>query len=137
MHPRPNVLVCDMAHTVAALGNRYEEDFFRPFQGGRCANSTPENIIDAKSGNLNVSFPFLEDNRPAELDVISQDSHPVTGSNVQLSLYDIFHQRNTKSDAESLCRIGYVKEVKGNLNRRAAEQLHHSFDKDKYFFIIK
>ena len=132
MQHRPNVLVCDMAHMVAALGNRYEEDFFRPFQG-RVADSTPENIIDAKSGNLTVSFPFLEDNRPAELDVISQDSHPVTGSNVRLSLFDIFHQGNTKSDAESLRRIGCVRELKGNLNSQAAEQLHHSFNKDKHF----
>ena len=33
---RPNVLVCDMAHMVAALGKRYEDDFLKPFQGRVC-----------------------------------------------------------------------------------------------------
>ena len=132
MKHRPNVLVCDMAHMVAALGNRYEDDFFKPFQG-RVAESNSENIENAKSGSLSVSFPFLEDNTPAKLELSDSDSHPVTGSNVRLALFDVFHQSNTNSDVESLRRIGCVRELKGNLNSQAAEQLHHSFNKDKHF----
>ena len=45
---RPNVLICDMAHMVAAQGNRFQADFFRPFEG-RVAKSTVENIEMAKS----------------------------------------------------------------------------------------
>ena len=81
MKHRSNVLVCDMAHLVAAVGNRYEEDFFSPFQG-LVAENTAANIENAKSGELTMSFPFLEDNRPASFEVIDQEFHPVTGSNI-------------------------------------------------------
>ena len=132
MKHRPNVLVCDMAHMVAALGNRHQDDFFSPLQG-RVAESTAENIEKAKSDNLNVSFPFLEDNTPAKLESIDSESHPVTCSNVRLALFDIFHQGDTNSDEEAIRRIVCVKELKGNLNSQAAEQRHHLFNKDKHF----
>ena len=132
MQHRPNVFVCDMAHMVAAQGNKYNESFFTPFEG-RVAESTVENIERAKSGNLSVSFPFLEDNTPARQEIMDIDCHPITGSNVRLVLFDVFHQGNTKSTVESLRRIGCVKELKGMLNSQAAEQLHHSFNKDKHF----
>ena len=72
MKHRPNVLVCDMTHMVAELENRFKDDFFSPLQG-RVAESTAENIEKAKSDNLNVSFPFLEDNTPAKLELIDSD----------------------------------------------------------------
>ena len=132
MQHRPNVFVCDMAHMVAVQGNRYKEDFFSPF-AGRVAEDTAENIEKAMSGNLTVSFPFLEDSTPAHQQLIDSDSHPVTGSNVRLALFDVFHQGNTNCNVESLRRIGCVKELKGFLNSQAAEQLHHSFNKNKHF----
>ena len=97
------------------------------------AESNSENIENAKSGSLSISFPFLEDNTPAKLEFSDTDSHPVTGSNVRLALFDISHQSNTNSDVESLRRIGCVKELKDNLNSQPVEQLHHSFNKDKHF----
>ena len=132
MQHGPNVFVCDMAHMVAAQGNKYDDSFFTPFEG-RVAKSTVENSERAKSGNLSVSFPFLEDNTPARQEIMDIDCHPITGSNVRLVLFDVFHQGNTKSTVESLRRIGCVKELKGMLNSQAAEQLHHSFNKDMHF----
>ena len=54
-----------MAHMVAVQGNRFQEDFFCPFEG-RFTESTLENIEKAKSGDLNVSFPFPLDNKAVE-----------------------------------------------------------------------
>ena len=132
MKHKPNVFICDMAHMVAVQGNRFQEDFFSPFEG-RVAESTVENIEKAKSGDLHVSFPFLLDNKPVEEQSAGSNCHPVTGSNVRLSLFDIFHQSNTKNDKEALRRIGCVKELKGIVNSQAAEQLHCSFNKNKHF----
>ena len=39
------------------------------------------------------------------------DCHPITGSNVRLVLFNIFHERNTKNTVESLCRIGCVTDL--------------------------
>ena len=69
----------------------------------------------AKSGQLSVSFPFLEDNAPVELQYANSNCHPVTGSNVRLSLFDIFHQGNTKNDTEALRRIGCVNPLRPGL----------------------
>ena len=126
------MFVCDMAHMVAVQGNRYKEDFFSPF-AGHVAEDTAEIIEKAMSGNLTVSFPFLEDSTPAHQQLIDSDSHPVTGSNVRLALVDVFHQGNTNCNVESLHRIGCIKELKGFLNSQAAEQLHTSFNKNKHF----
>ena len=132
MKHRPNILICDMAHMVAAQGNRFQANFICPFES-HVAESTVENIEMAKSGQLSVSFPFLEDNAPVELQNANSNCHPVTGSNVRLSLFDIFHQGNTKNDTEALCRIGCIKELRGIINSQAAEQLHCFFNKDKHF----
>ena len=116
-----------MAHMVAAQGNRFQDDFFHPFEG-HVAESTVENIEMAKSGQLSLSFPFLEDNAPVELQNTNSNCHPVVGSNVRLSLFDIFHQGNTKNNTK-----GCVTELRGSIGSKAAEQLHRSFKKDKHF----
>ena len=81
------------------------------------------------SGNLTVSFPLLEVSTPAQQQLIDSDCHPVTGSNVRLALFEVFHQGKTNCNVKSLCRIGCIKELKS----QAAEQLHHSFNKGKHF----
>ena len=81
MKHRPNLLVCDMAQMCAAIGNRYNDSCFSSFQGN-VAKSTAENIKNAKSSNLNVSFPLLHENTQAKLELSDSESHPVTGSNV-------------------------------------------------------
>ena len=124
---KPNVFINDMAHMVAAHGNRFEEGFFSPHQG-RAAEATLENIEEAKSGTLKISFPWLETNRQLE-----QQNHPVTGSDVTLALFDRFHESNTCSEVEALRRIGCIKELEGKINSEVAEQLHGSFNKDKHF----
>ena len=75
---------------------------------GRVADGTVENIQRAKSGNLSVSFPFLEDNTPSRKEAMDLNCHPITGSNVRLIIFDVFHQGNTKRTVESLRRIGCV-----------------------------
>ena len=132
MKHRPNILVCDMAHMVTAQGNRFQDNFVSPFEG-RVAASTVENSENAKAGNLIISFPFLEDNLPADQHIVDLDSHPVTCSNVRLALFDIFHLGNTNNDNEVLHRTGSMKELKSTLNNQAAEQLHCSFNIDRHF----
>ncbi len=102
---RPNVFINDMAHMVAAHGNRYMDGFFSPHEG-RVAAATASNIEQAKEGNLKVSFPWLENN---EQEI--QENHPVSGSNVTLALFHRFHETNTASNVEVLRRIGCVKEL--------------------------
>eukprot|EP00112_Aurelia_sp_Birch-Aquarium-sp1_P023018 Seg6701.2 transcript_id=Seg6701.2/GoldUCD/mRNA.D3Y31 product="hypothetical protein" protein_id=Seg6701.2/GoldUCD/D3Y31 len=124
---KPNVFINDMAHMVAAHGNRFEEGFFSPYEG-RVAEATPENIEQATSGTLKISLPWLETNQHLE-----QANHPVTGSDVTLALFDRFHESNTCSEVEALRRIGCIKELEGKVNSEVAEQLHGSFNKDKHF----
>ena len=124
---KPNVFINDMAHMVAAHGNRFEGGFFSPHEG-RAAEATPENIDEATSGTLKISLPWLEKNRQ-----LAQENHPVTGSDVTLALFDRFHESNTCSDVEALRRIGCIKELEGKVNSEVAEQLHGSFNKDKHF----
>ena len=59
--------------------------------------STVENSENAKAGNLIISLPFLEDNLPADQQIVDLDSHPVTGSNVRLALFDIFLTKATRT----------------------------------------
>ena len=74
----------------------------------------------------------MEDNTPAKCTLSGLDSHPVTGSNIRLALFDTFHQGNTKSKVDSLRHIGCIKDLKGILHSHVAEQLHHSFNKNKH-----
>ena len=75
----------------------------------------------------------MEDSAPAKFELGGLDSHPVTGSNIQLALFDTFHQGNAKHEVESLWRIGCSQEVKGILHSEVAEQLHHSLNKSRHF----
>eukprot|EP00112_Aurelia_sp_Birch-Aquarium-sp1_P023783 Seg7227.2 transcript_id=Seg7227.2/GoldUCD/mRNA.D3Y31 product="HMG domain-containing protein 3" protein_id=Seg7227.2/GoldUCD/D3Y31 len=127
MKHRPNILVCDMAHMVAAHGNKNIPDFFRPFDG-RVAADTPQNVALASSDKLSLSFPWLADESPVDNDVNDTSCHPVTGSDVRMSLFDVFHQGNTCNEKESLRRIACVKELKGVLNSQVCEQTHRSFN---------
>ena len=127
MKHRPNILICDMAHLVASHGNKNIPDFFRPFDG-RVAADTPQNVALASSDELSLSFPWLTDESPVDDNLDSTSCHPVTGSDVRMSLFDVFHQGNTCSEKESLRRIACVKELKGVLNSQVCEQTHRSFN---------
>eukprot|EP00795_Rhopilema_esculentum_P009956 gene9958-18568_t len=55
-----------MAHMVAARGNLFHHDFFAPFEG-RVAGSTQENIENATSGSLILSFLWLDNNNACDI----------------------------------------------------------------------
>ena len=99
---------------------------------GCVAESTIENIEMAKSGDLYVSFPFLQNYAPVDLQSRQSNCHPAAGSNVRLSLFDIFHYGNKGNDVEALCRIDCGKELRSIVSNQAAEQLHRSSNEDKY-----
>ena len=75
-----------------------------------------------------MSFPWLTDESPVDDNLDCTSCHPVTGSDVRMSLFDVFHQGNTCSEKESLRRIACVKELKGVLNSQVCEQTHRSFN---------
>eukprot|EP00112_Aurelia_sp_Birch-Aquarium-sp1_P013996 Seg2997.2 transcript_id=Seg2997.2/GoldUCD/mRNA.D3Y31 product="HMG domain-containing protein 3" protein_id=Seg2997.2/GoldUCD/D3Y31 len=129
---QPNVFVNDMAHMVAAHGNRHHADIFRPFEG-RVAEANPENVASASDGSFQVSFPWLNNLRPFSEIVPANDCHPVTGSDVRMALFDRFHEGNTGSEEEALRRIACVKELSGQLNSQVAEQIHGSFNNKKHY----
>ena len=129
---QPNVFVNDMAHMVAAHGNRHHGDMFRPFEG-RVAEATPENIASASDDSFQVSFPWLNNLRPVSETVLANDCHPVTGSDVRMALFDRFHEGNTGSEEEALRRITCVKQLSGQLNSQVAEQIHGSFNNKKHY----
>ena len=59
------------------------------------------------------------------------NSHPVTGSEVHMYLFDVFHEKNVTSKIEALRRIRNIMELNGKLHSKIEEQLHLKFDNDK------
>ena len=57
--------------------------------------------------------------------------HPVTGSEVHMCLFDVFHEKNVTSKIEALRRIGNITELNGKFNSKIEEKLHLKFDNDK------
>ena len=59
--------------------------------------------------------------------------HPITGSDIHLYLFDRFHEGNSSSDIEYLCRINNTPQLNSVVNSQTQEQLHLRFDKNKSF----
>ena len=135
-HP-PNVTISDIPHMLAThLNNREGRDFFNPYCG-RVVEPTERNIEKAKSNTLNVSIPWLKRRNEVAITDLKLDGsniHPYTLSTQRLSLYDGFHQGNTKQPKEYVRRIGQIEELAGLINTETAEQVN-SFLKDSLYFV--
>ena len=70
-------------------------------------------------------------NKP--LKEIEGNVHPITESDIHLCLFDRFHERNSSSDKEYLCRINNIPQLNSVVNSQVQEQLHLRFDKNKSF----
>ena len=111
-----------------------ENNIFNPFNG-RVADPEQQDIVQvANNNNPHVSFPWIFKREQQKNDTCTEsNTHTVTGSDVHLFLFDIFHERNTMSKTEALIRIGYIPESNGKFNSEIEEQLHLKFDNDKKF----
>ena len=119
----PDVLISDIPDMIAKHAEKRMPGFFKPYDG-RVAEPTPHNIALAKDNNLSVDIPWLNK-------VVSTDADRKGFR--RLSLYDAFHERNSRVESEVLRRTRHVARLAGLLNTEVAEQLHRSLVSDRYF----
>ena len=62
--------------------------------------------------------------------------HPITGVLDHYSLYDRFHEKNTKKQKEILRRVKFVPELYGLINTASAEQIHRCIQRDLYYLDV-
>ena len=88
----------------------------------------------SNDNNLHVSFPWIaKQEQQKNKTCTERNTHPVSGRDVHLCLFDKFHERNTTSKIEVLRRIGNITELNGKFNSEIEEQLQLKFDNDKIF----
>ncbi|XP_057203570.1 HMG domain-containing protein 3-like [Triplophysa rosa] len=121
----PNIAIYDFARGLATHTNLREPENlpFSPHEG-RLAEATADNLQLAAEGRLKVSLPWLK---------TKKTGHPITGSSDHYTLYDGFHERNTKDAKDALRRIALVPELAGWVNSQCAEQLFSDMRKNNYF----
>ncbi len=126
----PNVSIYDFARGLATHTNLREPEKlpFSPHEGW-LAEATTDNLQLAGEGKLKLSLPWLK-TKKTDTDT---NCHPITGSSDHYTLYDIFHERNTKDARDALRRIGLVPELAGWVNSQCAEQLFAEMRKHNYF----
>ncbi|KAI7802115.1 hypothetical protein IRJ41_000508, partial [Triplophysa rosa] len=126
----PNIAIYDFARGLATHTNLREPENlpFSPHEG-RLAEATADNLQLAAEGRLKVSLPWLK-TKKTETDA---NGHPITGSSDHYTLYDVFHERNTKDAKDALRRIALVPELAGWVNSQCAEQLFSDMRKNNYF----
>ncbi|XP_056124415.1 uncharacterized protein LOC130102416 [Rhinichthys klamathensis goyatoka] len=126
----PNIIIYDFARGLATHANlRAPESIpIRPYEG-RLAEPNEENIKLAKSGNLKVSLPWLEE----KMSVSDPQGHPLTGSSDHYVLSDRFHESNSKDSRDVLRKITIVPQLAGKINSQVAEQLFSKMRKNNYF----
>ncbi|KAL0151690.1 hypothetical protein M9458_052989, partial [Cirrhinus mrigala] len=122
--------IYDFARGLATHTNLREPEKlpFSPHEG-RLAEATTDNLQLAGEGKLKVNLPWLK-TKKTDTDA---NCHPVIGSSDHYTLYDIFHERNTKDTRDALRRIGLVPEVADWVNSQCAEQLFADMRKNNYF----
>nr|XP_055034865.1 uncharacterized protein LOC129422787 [Misgurnus anguillicaudatus] len=126
----PNIIIYEFAHSLATHTNRRapEQIPIAPFEG--ClAEPTQDNVDLAKSGQLNVSLPWLQ-SKKAVADVYE---HPVTGSSDRYVLYDKIHEGNHKDIRDVLRNVTSVPQLAGKVNSRIVKQLFTEMKKNSYF----
>ena len=130
MAHQPNIVVSDMVNMLVAHGQKRNRGMFNP-HNGMVAEPTKDNVQEALEGRLEVPLPWLNDNhRNGDDKCSTTKTHPVTGSDQHLCLFDRLHERNAKKDEEALRRVRNIKELKGNLYTQKDEQLHLLYNHD-------
>lgn len=126
----PNIAIYDFARGLATHTNLREPENlpFSPHEGW-LAESTADNLQLAAEGRLKVSLPWLKTKR-TDADA---NCHPITGSSDHYTLYNVFHERNTKDAKDAFRRIALVPELAGWVNSQCAEQLFSDMRKNNYF----
>ena len=123
---RPNIVISDIPHMLSANTNKRQANFFTPHQG-RVVQATDENVKAASEKKLKpVSWSPWLDKRyqtPTAGVTVQGYMHPLTLVTVCYSLYDRFHEGNTKQPKEVLRRCGLVKEL-NDVNSETAEQVN-------------
>jgi len=128
---RPNVVIADIAHTIALCGNRLQPTFFSP-NDGRLAEVNDANLLACAENKASFRLPFL--NEYHEHDHTDDcPCHPMTGSCERYSLFDWFHQGNVKAPSESLRYSSIVPELAGVIDTQTVEQFFSSLKRDLYF----
>lgn len=126
----PNIAIYDFARGLATHANLREPEIlpFSPHEG-RLVEATADNLQLAAEGKLKVSLPWLK-TKKSKTDA---NCHPITGSAAHYTLYDVFHERNTKDPRDALRKIALVPELAGWVNSQCAEQLFANTRKNNYF----
>jgi len=133
-HP-PNIVISDMSHLLAAHMNKRKPNFFNPY-AGRVVAPTDDNVQLAHDNKLEPqNIPWLDRRNQIsvpDVKVEGTNIHPVTLVHQRLSMYDKFHERNTKQRKEILRRTKFVKQLDGVVTE-TAEQLNSFLSKSLYF----
>ncbi len=129
---QPNITIIDIANLVAAHGNKCKENMFHP-HNGKVLEPTIENVTKGINGELEVSFNWLETLGISFNTETEEHGHPITGSNVHLSLFDRLHEKNVKKEDEVLRRVTHVKQLNRLINTQGQEQLNNVYNKDRHF----
>ncbi|XP_070407644.1 HMG domain-containing protein 3-like isoform X2 [Nothobranchius furzeri] len=126
----PNIAIYDFARGLATHTNLREPENlpFSPHEG-RLAEASNDNVKSAAEGKLKVHLPWLK-SKKKDADT---NCHPLTGSSEHYTLYDVFHEKNTKDPRDILRRIALVPELAGWVNSQCAEQLFADMRKNNYF----
>ena len=133
-HP-PNVVISDIPHMLAAHVNKRCTDFFNPY-AGRVATPSVENIKAVAEGYFQqVSIPWLHRIGGKSVDGVNVENtkiHPITLVQQRFSLFDKFHEKNSKQPKEKLRRTSLVTELDG-VCTESEEQLNSFVKKNIYF----
>ena len=144
---QPNILIVDMAHIVANHANNTRKEDNRKYgkadeEGrlffpceGRVSSSDDSEYIRLSKGNLlEVNFLWMSTtNEP--LTKIEGNVHPITGSGINICLFDRFCEGNTSSDIEYLRRINNIPKLNNVVNSQVQEQLHFVLTKIRALLI--
>jgi len=100
---------------------------------------TEDNINSAKDGSLIRHLPWVQGALIPRAfrfgsETFEEELHPVTGVSERYSLFDRFHERNSKSPSDLLRRVTLVPELNAIVNTEVEEQLHHSINRSNYSF---
>ena len=138
----PSIIISDMPHIIVAHAHKRKPNMFKPHLG-RVLEASELNLELAEAGELSVSLPWLTQGKfravhPSAMDTeehnYSEVVHPVTGTTSNLSLYDKFHEGNTKKREEILRRVGHIPELNGIISTQKVEQITSWMAKNIYFF---
>lgn len=94
----PNIAIYDFARELATHTNLRELESlpFSPNEG-QLAEATADNLQLVADGRLKVNLPWL---KSKNIDT-DPNCHPITASSDHYTLYNIFHEKNTKDTKDA------------------------------------